>query len=145
MPSALRIVQQFFPQVKSVVDAKELIRIRVSPQDGITGKGKAHDGCALAVACKRLFHLDGAIVSTGTAYLVKGHKATRYQVPNAVSREIVSFDRGAGFAPGTYALYSPTPMGRDREHAPSQGASRKREKPRHMTTGIRAMLSDTRV
>jgi hypothetical protein len=65
---------------------------------------KDHKTCAMAVACKRKLGLDGVLISVKTAYLVRGKVAQRYLLPESVSREVVSFDRGAGFAPGKYKL-----------------------------------------
>lgn len=104
MPSALQIVRKFFPEVKTVVDASRNARIEVTSKDEATSRKKSHKGCAMAVACKRKFHLDGVIISVNRAYLVKGDKARRFQLPPSVSREVVSFDRGGGFEPGDYEL-----------------------------------------
>lgn len=104
MPSALQIVQKFFPGVKTVVDAERNARIEVTSKDEATSRKKSHKGCAMAVACKRKFHLDGVIISVNRAYLVKGDRARRFQLPPSVSREVVSFDRGGGFEPGDYEL-----------------------------------------
>lgn len=84
------------------------------------------------------------IISRGIAYLVKGRKARRFQLPPATSREIVSFDRGAGFEPGTYGLAAVTEAKR-LGHRTGSG----RDKPtgngkpkqfRHITSNIRTVL-----
>jgi hypothetical protein len=103
--SALNIVRKYHPQVTSVVDAKKPVTIEVTAKDCKDGKRKGPSSCAMACAAKRDY--DGAIISLSTAYLVKGNKATRYLVPQAVSREIVSFDRAKKFEPGEYALNAP--------------------------------------
>jgi CheY-specific phosphatase CheX len=90
MPTALRIVKKFFPEVTDVEDAEKSQVIEVT--------------CAMAVACKRKYNLDGVIISVKTAYLIKGKKAKRFSLPESVSREIVSFDRDSGFAAGQYRL-----------------------------------------
>ncbi len=58
----------------------------------------------MAVACKRAFKLDGVIISRSVAYLIKDNKATRFKMPESASREVISFDRGAGFSVGEYEL-----------------------------------------
>lgn len=105
MPStAIKGVNSFFPKVTTLIDATENLRIHVTDGD-VNSKGvKKHTACALAVACKREFQLDGVIISRSIAYLIKGKKAVRFSVPPSIAREIISFDRGAGFAPGTYEL-----------------------------------------
>jgi hypothetical protein len=143
--TALRIVQKMFPQVEEVVDAGRPRIIEVEDVDLKSANVKNHKSCAMAVACKRKLELDGVIISTTTAYLIKGKKATRYAVGEAVSREITSFDRGAQFAPGTYRLipYSPSRrLGIAREAGEStKGIGQRRF--HHRTAGVRAMLGGT--
>lgn len=104
--SALSIVQKYYPSVLKVIDAPNSVSIAVTSRDCQLSKSKAPDACAMAHACKRSY--DGAIIALSTAYLIKGTKAFRYKVPEAVSREIVSFDRHHDFQPGTYSLNAPT-------------------------------------
>jgi hypothetical protein len=104
MPTALQVVQKFFPEVKEVVDAERNAIIEVTKQDEKTANKKSHKTCAMAVACKRKFNLDGVVISVNRAYLVKGKKARRFMLPESVSREVVSFDRDGGFEPGEYEL-----------------------------------------
>ena len=140
---ALRNVKRYFPQVKHVRDAKEPLDVHVSLGDVKNSKRKALAGCALAVACKRENSLDGAIVSRARVYLIKGDEAVRYKTGCRIEREIVSFDRGAGFEPGEYTLPVPGPTEvLDRtshgggQHKPNRGI---RKKP-HMTTQVRDFL-----
>lgn len=144
--SALTVVKKFFPKVKSVVDATKPADIRVTPKDAASKAVKDHVACAMAVACKRKFHLDGVIISRTTAYLIKGKQARRFQVPNSVSREVVSFDRGGGFAPGRYRLIPFSPTRRLGVKAPGTD-SFKTDKPkpaesrfRHITANVRTIL-----
>lgn len=103
MPTALEIVQRFYPNVTSVQDAKRPVKIEVTKADTNNRAVKNHKECALAVACKRK-GADAAIICVKTAYLIQGDKAVRYLLPASVSREITSFDRNAGFEPGEYHL-----------------------------------------
>lgn len=102
--SALSNVQAAFPNVTKVVDAKKDTSFEVTKADTKSAAVRNHTACAAAVACKRKLELDGVIMSVSTAYLIKGNTATRYKVPEAVSREITSFDRDAIFEPGDYRL-----------------------------------------
>jgi hypothetical protein len=104
---ALTNVQKFFPKVTRVTDATKPLEIVVTAQDDKVSRKLDHAGCAMAVACKREFKLDGAIVSRCVAYLVKGDEAVRYDVPERATREVISFDRGGGFNPGEYTLQKP--------------------------------------
>ena len=107
MSSALYTVRHFFPKVKSVRDAVEDAFFEVTARDSNSAAVKDHAACAAAVACKRQFAADGVIISTTTAYIVHGNKAVRYQLPESVSREVISFDRKAGFREGKYELHKP--------------------------------------
>ena len=112
MPTALQLVKKFFPEVTHVVDASRNAAIEVTARDEKVANKKSHKTCAMAVACKRKFHLDGVIISINRAYLVKGKKARRFDLPPSVSREVVSFDRGAGFEAGEYELSRVAPGNR---------------------------------
>jgi hypothetical protein len=144
MSTAVEICQKFFPEVTSVTDSTKPATIEVTKQDAASKAVKVHNACAMAVACKRKFHLDGVIISRVTAYLIKGKHARRFQLPPSVSREVTSFDRGGGFAVGTYQLSAINKSKR----LGSQKGSPKHSKEgnghpktfRHMTSGIRSVL-----
>lgn len=143
---ALKKVQRFYPRVRIIKDAVRPINIEVTRADADSRAVKNHRACAMAMACQRKLHLDGAIVSRAVAYLIKARTATRYSVPNSVTREIISFDRGAAFSPGDYYLLPPKNTARlgSRSERPSKdralpGNGKKRHKP-HVTTNIRAAL-----
>lgn len=144
MNNALRTVQKFFPGVTKVVDATQPAIIEVKSADANPRAQKNHEACALAVACKRTMKLDGVIISRSTAYMVKGRQARRFKLPPGTAREVVSFDRGAGFAPGTYILSAVPKIARlgertgsDRDKRSYNGTSRKF---RHLTANIRTVL-----
>lgn len=111
MPTALSLIQQYHPQVKSVVDAKQAVRVDVTKEDSVKGSKRAPNKCAMARAFEREKDYDGAVISTSVSYLIKGDKAVRYKTPEAVTREIISFDRHADFAPGRYSLKPPGKTG----------------------------------
>jgi hypothetical protein len=141
---ALHIVQEFFPKVTSVKDAKEPITVQVTKGDNNSAKVRDHKACAMAVACKRTEHADGVIVSVVTAYVIKGTTATRYHLPESVSREVVSFDRDAGFQPGEYTMTVPCPTRRlgaiiGGNTGRAANSERKIQR-KHKTTGIRTVL-----
>lgn len=143
---SLKVVQKYFPHVKSVKDAKSNIKIEVTKQDDKMATRKAHKNCAMAVACKRKMKLDGVIISVGTAYMVKGDRATRFHLPERVSREVVSFDRGGGFDTGVYQLDKPCPSNRLGSPNNSRGRHGSKEytgkvkKHKVLTRGIRSVL-----
>ncbi len=141
--SALGIVQKYHPGVTRVVDAKRAAVIQVTKANCKSGNKKSASSCAMARAFER--EHDGAIISLSCAYIVDGKKATRYKVPPAVSREIVSFDRHGDFAPGIYKLNAPgkwNKLGKSptADHRRRHDANKtKRHKPNHHTAGIRSL------
>src|SRR5438132_1949272 len=139
--SVLDNVRRFFPEVRVVKDAKHDSLVEVSRYDSNSAVVRSHKACAMAVACKRKFHADGMIVSVGTAYVVKGKSATRYRLPESVSREVVSFDRNGGFSPGEYRLVAPKEsqrLGATRNRYTGKRNPKKGGKFRHFTKDIRA-------
>lgn len=146
--AVLNVVQRFFPKVEQVIDANYRALIDVTQKDASSKAIKDHTGCAMAIACKRKFHLDGVIISRSVAYLIKGTRARRFKVPESISREVVSFDRGSGFTPGKYELAAvPNSMKQGyREGKPERPAKRdgKPSRPRHLTTNVRSVLGGQR-
>jgi len=143
MPSSLQIVQSMYPKVKHIVNAKKSISLTVSDSDVKNGKKKAHNGCPAAVACVSDLGVDGAIISTRTAYTVVGDTATRYDVGHKMNREITSLDRGAGFATGEYTLHRPQPKeprGSGTRHAGDPRPGNLRHKAYHHVEGARDTL-----
>lgn len=138
---ALSIVRKYFPEVNKVSDAKASLSIEVTKHDDQVATKKAHKGCAMAVACKRKLNLDGVIISVKTAYMIKGNKAIRFRVPERVSREVVSFDRGGGFEPGKYKLNKPdTPLGEAHSGKSGPSSTHKATKQHVLTKNIRTVL-----
>ena len=140
---SLAVVKKFFPNVEDVEDARCHAEVTVTAADEKASKKMDHDSCAMAVACKRELKVDGVIISRKTAYLIKGTKATRYELPESVSREVVSFDRGGGFAPGDYNMRPPSESRRLGVMRGGNGARNGNGKPirrQHKTSNIRAVL-----
>ena len=140
-----RRVQKFFPKVKEVHDAEDALELTVLPKDISHSKSREHDACAIARACKRAMHLTGALIARSRAYLIKGNVATRYVLSQSAIRELVAFDRGGKFTPGTYDLLMVPET--DRLTSPPRGAGKqKRKNPkrihaRHAIPNIRASFS----
>ena len=152
MQGALKIVQKFFPAVSKVTDATKNSLIEVTAKDAASKAVRDHGACVMAVACKRKLKLDGVIIARSVAYLIKDGEATRYNLPPSVSREIVSFDRGAGFEVGKYELSKIQPTQKlgarsrrpdDRQNHQAQG-KKKPAKFKHVTTNIRTVLGGQR-
>ncbi len=140
--STLNTVQKFFPKVTSVVDATSNVVIEVTKSDASSKAVKNHNACAMTVACKRKFKLDGVIISRTLAYLIKGKQARRFLLPESVKKEIVSFDRGAGFEIGKYELSKiPVSMTKPRLSNRDRGnRGTKLKRSHHVTTNVRHVL-----
>lgn len=142
---SLSIVKKFFPKVESVIDSTRNARIEVTAKDASSKAVKDHNACAMAVACKRKFKLDGVIISRSVAYLIKGKQARRFNLPSSIQREVVSFDRGGGFDIGIYELSKISPQNKQgarqpRTESKSVVRDSKPKKFRHMTTNARHVL-----
>ncbi len=105
---ALQLVQKFYPNVTDVVDASKPLEVEIIQADIQSSNRKNHRGCVVAKACKRNGN-DGVVIAIKTAYLIKGNKATRYKIPESLTREIVAFDRLGAFELGDYHLDRPAP------------------------------------
>lgn len=147
--NAVKIVQRHFPKVTKIIEAKENLEIEVLPVDDKNSKRRDHEACAMAVACKRAYKADGVIISRSVEYLVKDNLAVRFFIPESVSREIVSFDRGGAFNPGVYHLRKPSEsdtlgyrqeVNEDREEKHGHTDKRAKKAKLHRTQGIRAIL-----
>jgi hypothetical protein len=145
MPTALSIVQKFYPKVRTVMDGSEPVTIEVSRRDCESKAVKNHRECALALACKRHFEINGVVIALRVAYLVNGNKAYRYGLGEAIAREITAFDRNGGFEPGEYTLLVPShrigdPRSSGGRKYTKGGKPQRRIEHRHITTDVRTLL-----
>lgn len=137
---ALRIVQRHFPKVTLVNDAIKPAIIEVTPLDASSKAVKNPQLCAYARACQRKFNADGVIIGLTTSYIIRGATATRYLNPATVSREIVSFDRNAGFEEGSYLLSAVNPCRRlGVPHRGGQATGKATPRFRHAMTNVRVL------
>ena len=104
-----RAVQRLFPNVVLCVDSDTAVDVIVSKSDCRDAKKLNPSECALAKAAKRELHADGVIIGLSSSYIIKGDTAVRFNTPQAVQREIVSFDRHQDFSPGEYTLNPKAP------------------------------------
>ena len=92
-----------------VRDAKGPLEILVTPTDIKRGDTKNPSGCAVAVACKRQLHAVDVRVHLSRVYVKLKRKDekmewVRYVTPESMRSEIIAFDRGGQFEPGTHTL-----------------------------------------
>jgi hypothetical protein len=140
----VRAVQKFFPNVQNVEDGRDDVLVEVTSRDVAWAARKNHNHCALARACEKMVGVDGAIISRVCAYLIAGSTAIRYHLSTAAAREIMAFDRGAGFAPGEYLLKAVPKSNRFGVRSPKAGRPSKAPKERrrwHLTKGLRSSMA----
>lgn len=133
-----RVVSRAFPGVVRAVDARVPALVTVTGRDcGKRARVKDPGACAMARACKRQYRADGAIIGLSKSYIIKGNVATRYTTPESVAREITSFDRSAGFAPGKYHLRPPCAAQRlnHKRRSPAWSATSGSHPKRHVVHG----------
>lgn len=142
-PRAVTRLRRYFPNVDRIVDSTKDFKIEVKKRDVDNAKQKREDCCALAKACNRQEGIDGAIIKTTCAYVVRGTTATKYHLPASVTREIISFDRHGDFRPGTY-YFGPVPKAHGTgdgrgggNHVKTHGRTKHR-RPYVYTQGIRS-------
>lgn len=109
---ALTNVRKFYPDVRTVADAKIGAYVVVEPSDVSGAKGKNHKDCPMARACKRSLGVDGVVIARSTAYVIDGNKAIRYRFRGDLRAEIRQFDKTGVFDPGAYVLHRPQPSQR---------------------------------
>jgi|SRR5262245_2105092 len=138
--SALKLVQKYFPQVQMVVDSNKPCVIEVNAEDASSRDLRNPAACSFARACKRTFTADGVIVGLTKSYIIINQKAVRFSNPETVTREIVSFDRMAGFMPGIYTLSAISPCMRlGTMHRGGGNSGTKGKRRRHVTANVRIL------
>jgi len=127
-----------------VVDAGKKMKLRITRADVSGAKKSDPANCAAARAISRELKVDARVHMTRT-YIKMGpknkQKWVRFITPQAISREITAFDRGAQFEPGDYTLIPAPPsnqLGMHKvtgEHSHHKTTGEKR--PHHVTASVR--------
>jgi len=142
-----RSISKLYPQVEKAYDADKSIEVSVSKKDCTEAKRLDPSECALAQAAKRELHAEGVVIGMSTSYIIKGKTAYRYQTPQSVAREIVSFDRHQDFAPGDYYLIPKAPtakFGSDRNQRKNRTNPNKKLKRKvHQSARVRVLDKGT--
>ena len=133
-----------------VIDAKKSLRLEVMRDDIRTASKKAPNCCAVAKACTRAMGVKAVKVHISRLYLNTDNKAwTRYIVSGAMRSEIIAFDRGGKFMPGTYTISAPPKCKRlgvqykkrDRSNKPEVKRPAKKLRTYNHVTNVRASIS----
>jgi hypothetical protein len=135
-----RSIHRLFPNVTEAFDADKPVEVSVESKDCKNGKKFDPTECALARAAKRELLADGVIIGMSSSYIIKGNIAIRFQTPESVSREIVSFDRNQDFAPGEYYLTPKAPTARlGEKHSNKSNGSKKVKRKIHNSARVRIL------
>lgn len=135
-----RSVKRLFPQVETAVDADKPVEVAVSRKDCKDAQRLNPSECALARAARRDLKADGVIIGISSSYVIKGKTAYRFDTPESVKREIVSFDRHQDFAPGDYYLTPKSPSARLGSHsARKRSGSRTAKRRIHHSARVRVL------
>ena len=91
-----------------ILNAKHAMTITVTAADIAAADVKHPEGCAVARAAIRHGHATEARVHLARVYIktTKDHWL-RYVTPKSMRAEIIAFDRGGTFQPGSFELLAP--------------------------------------
>ena len=124
-----------------VVDAENDLILVILNKDIKKATKKNNRGCVVAKACNRQENVE-ALIHLTRVYLRNGGPWTRYVLPGSLRGELIAFDRGGKFIPGTYVLKAPTEaskLGNHRGKSTEKKSGIIRAKPTYVTD-IRANL-----
>jgi hypothetical protein len=136
-----RSLRKMFPKVEYAVDAHAPVYVTVGEKDCKDARKLNPSECALARAARRELHADGVIIGMSTSYIIKGNKAVRFDTPQSVAREIVSFDRHGDFATGDYHLIPKSPSNQfgEKKRGNRGGANKIATRKIHMSARVRML------
>lgn len=139
-----RSLHKLFPQVETTVDADYPIEVLVNQDDCDGATQLDPTNCALARAAKRDLKADAVIIGLATSYIIRGKNAVRFNTPERVSREIVSFDRHHDFEPGVYKLIPKAPTSRlgNYQGKSKGGANKTATRKVHHSARVRILETD---
>jgi len=92
-----------------VKDATKNLEIEIEKVDAVGSRKKDPHNCAAARAIKREYKCKDVAVFSSKTYVLENDHYVRYITPESITREIVAFDRGSEFEPGSYKLRKPGP------------------------------------
>ncbi len=124
-----------------VIDATHPLLLHVLTDDISKASLKEPQNCAVARACKRELHAKEVRVHLGRVYIRTNESNwVRYETPRPMRTEIVAFDRGGKFEPGTFELKVPA------QRRPENAGTRSKAKhKKHRTRQKPAILKNVRL
>jgi len=91
-----------------VLNAKHSLELHITTTDCTRAEVKDPARCAAALAIRREFHPIDVRVHLGRVYVRQNNSNwQRYLTPKSLRTELIAFDRGGTFTPGTYTLPAP--------------------------------------
>ena len=124
-----------------VKDATKQVTLTITKRDVHNGDTKNPSACAAALECKRQMGVTDVRVHIGRTYVKLDDKWLRFRTAGSLRNEIIAFDRGGKFEPGTYTLMPVPPQDRfgHRRPKPSGLGKTKRIKRAkiHVVAGVR--------
>ncbi len=129
-----------------LVDAAEDVALVINKHDVTTSKKKDPASCAAALAGRREFKTDVRVyMSRMYVKDAKKKRWIRFITPMSITKEIISFDRGASFEPGEYTMKAPVmsqSLGyKAGGHSTETGKGKKRAKA-HISAHVRVHASE---
>lgn len=125
---------------KIVRNARKRMKIEILPADIRSASKKKPECCAVANACMRQMPIKEIRVHLSRVFM-KGKDGTwtRFLTPKNLRTEIVAFDRGGEFEPGTYLLSKPNPAKTTgkRYGTKTNDTVRRNKRKRHVTANVR--------
>jgi len=128
---------------KPVIDAKRSITLNITPGDIAKADRKEPADCAVARACRRDLHAKEVRVHLGRVYVrMNEGNWQRFMTPKSLRSEIIAFDRGGTFEPGSFVLPAPQPS--KRASGKRQGSVPKKPSRRNGKNRVRHVVTDVR-
>ena len=93
---------------RQCIDATKSITLNITNNDCTLASRKDHANCVISRACMKSTGSD-ALVYVSRVYIKQDYQDVwvRYIVRNSLRTQVVAFDQGGDFSPGTYVLDAP--------------------------------------
>lgn len=128
-----------------IINAKKPLKLTVTKADCKNGDPKHPDTCAAARCLMRELHASEVRVHLSRVYVkTTPDKWTRYLTTKPLRTEIIAFDRGGAFAPGTYHLMGVKESLRSRNGKPKKPIKKAGTRPQNGNRNKRHVVTDVR-